>query len=334
MKMFSLIANGQFIARGDERLIELFNMLSVGNVAGARETVFEFPCKLGVLEKKNPLVLNYGGAGVVFGTVGDGHQTSLAALQFKINQRDQSIIPEQELDRSSFYRLVSNAEQEACALNSGSIGVIKNPDGAGHLFMEMGLIKLLFEKEPVLAEISRRFPNKSIASLHDAVEIVLANLPKGICISDNVLFRLHKDNSVISYEFLTGEGRNIATWIPGMSSAPQMYVGFDGLGREIVAENFLSRSIEPYICLAMGRQWLREFAAINGEVIYSSALGSMPYPWRPHFEDEASYRGHLPVRQIVDSMPLPLVEFACPVMDSVHEAVPCDAGAVPEAPAA
>lgn len=86
---------------------------------------------------------------------------------------------------------------------------------------------------------------KKIDSLGDAVRYVVANLPQGLRLDSRAVVSRYpaKRNyytgatevqGIFSYDFMSTEGRNIATWIPDASVKPhaQMLMGLDGRGRE------------------------------------------------------------------------------------------------------
>lgn len=75
-------------------------------------------------------------------------------------------------------------------------------------------------------------------TLREAFDYVMERLPAGITLSREVFVsrypvRNHWEarGGAFSYDFMSVEGRNVATWIPDMQRPPLIQAGLDGRGR-------------------------------------------------------------------------------------------------------
>lgn len=94
------------------------------------------------------------------------------------------------------------------------------------------------EGAELLTTISRRPSSSKSMLLKDAVAQVLSNLPGGVELLDKVVVEYFprkyatETAEVFAYQFMSKEGRNVATWIPTVNfESVQMLAGFDGRGR-------------------------------------------------------------------------------------------------------
>jgi len=80
---------------------------------------------------------------------------------------------------------------------------------------------------------------------YDVIEQIVANLPDGVRLGHRAVIEFFPPSSTLdvvttrrdiyAYQFMSTEGRNVATWTPSLSmkgvDAAQMQMGFDGRGR-------------------------------------------------------------------------------------------------------
>lgn len=96
------------------------------------------------------------------------------------------------------------------------------------------------EGAELITTVSRKPPGMSgrHMGLVDAVQHVVDNLPAGVQLLDRAVIEFYpqrpysSDRQVFAYQFISTEGRNVATWIPDVSmNGVGMQPGFDGRGR-------------------------------------------------------------------------------------------------------
>lgn len=99
-------------------------------------------------------------------------------------------------------------------------------------------------------------------ALKEIVQQVIANLPLGVTLAPQVIIEEFprgyegQQQGVFSYNFMSTDGRNVATWIPGVNSptGAQMQIGFNGLGRPYALSIKRQEDISEYIQQAQGMQ--------------------------------------------------------------------------------
>lgn len=97
------------------------------------------------------------------------------------------------------------------------------------------------ESEQIMTVTRRSFVHEGLGrdTLGQVVNQVVANLPEGVMLAHKALIENYPQRrydtappSIFAYQFMSTEGRNVATWIPDVSKAgAQMQMGSDGRGR-------------------------------------------------------------------------------------------------------
>lgn len=85
------------------------------------------------------------------------------------------------------------------------------------------------ENSSLITTVTRN-PAPDYASLRSITQQVLSNLPDDIELSKEAVIEFYSQGSVHAYQFMSTEGRNVATWMP-ISNSALMQMGFDGRGR-------------------------------------------------------------------------------------------------------
>lgn len=90
--------------------------------------------------------------------------------------------------------------------------------------------------------------------LKEIVHQVVANLPLGLSLAPNVVVEefppgYDGQRGIFAYQFMSADGRNVATWIPGVNSptGAQMQIGYDGLGRPYTLSIQRQKDISNFI---------------------------------------------------------------------------------------
>lgn len=164
----------------------------------------------------------------------------------------------------------------------------------------------------------------AVKSLEAAIEFVLANLPPDIELASKCKVERYPRNvswpvgaasigGVLAYQFMSTQGRNIATWMPDVASAsrgPAMSPGRDGWGRHY-DPSLCSESTEigQLINVLQARAFLQQYpdpsATLSAVYDQDNELQSSLCTAFPGFEypDFA----HKTIAQIVKRLPDPLV---------------------------
>lgn len=148
---------------------------------------------------------------------------------------------------STMTRMEALGRAESVALrtpgNCVAIYSRDTPGAHGAPAREVCFIRLMTENTPegatLLTTVSRKPPATPPSQwlLRHAVKHVFDNLPAGVQLADRVAVehfpqtRPGRDREVFAYQFISTEGRNVATWIPTMGSGITFNMGFDGRGR-------------------------------------------------------------------------------------------------------